>query len=213
MVVRMKTAVYPLTRKMLFSILFACLGWLANLLTNRLPLVVLVLLDGIQQCLALWTDSGSASWISTVSKLEVPGYGIWCTVPHLQQTQHNACPGGVLAWSRYVKLEPSLLTLYQCFFTLPSVRVGNVYLYVSFLCHQWPTGYSPTLAISAQLFPASRIAFSRCSSAGVHGVLVRLFLAGGGTGAEFASSVAAVGAGAATGCGTAGAGTDGCGCG
>lgn len=48
-------------------------------------------------------------------------------------------------------------TLYQCFFTLPSVRVGNV------------------LAISLQLLPASRNALSLCSSAGVHGVFVRPF--------------------------------------
>lgn len=37
-----------------------------------------------------------------------------------------------------------------------------------------------TLAISAQLLPASRMFFSLCSSAGVHGVFVRLFFAGGG---------------------------------
>lgn len=36
-----------------------------------------------------------------------------------------------------------------------------------------------TFAISAQLFPASRIVLSLCSSAGVQGVFVRLFLAGG----------------------------------
>ena len=36
-----------------------------------------------------------------------------------------------------------------------------------------------TFAISPQLFPASLITFSRCSSAGVHGVLVLLFLGGG----------------------------------
>ena len=56
-------------------------------------------------------------------------------------------------------------TLYQCFFTLPSVRVGKDF------------------AISAQLFPASRIFLSLSSSAGVHGVFVRLFLGGGSMGA------------------------------
>ena len=56
-------------------------------------------------------------------------------------------------------------TLYQCFFTLPSVRVGNDF------------------AISAQLFPASRMFLSLSSSAGVHGVFVRLFLGGGSMGA------------------------------
>lgn len=49
------------------------------------------------------------------------------------------------------------LTLYQCFLTLPSVRVGKV------------------LAISLQLLPASRSVFSLCSSAGVHGVFVLPF--------------------------------------
>jgi len=37
-----------------------------------------------------------------------------------------------------------------------------------------------TFAISLQLLPASRIAFNLCSSAAVHGVFVRPFLAGGG---------------------------------
>ena len=52
-------------------------------------------------------------------------------------------------------------TLYQCFFTLPSVRRGKVF------------------AISLQLLPASRNVFSRCSSAGVQGVFVRPFLGKG----------------------------------
>jgi hypothetical protein len=34
--------------------------------------------------------------------------------------------------------------------------------------------------MSAQLFPASLMVFNLCSSAGVQGVFVRLFLAGGG---------------------------------
>jgi len=37
-----------------------------------------------------------------------------------------------------------------------------------------------TFAISAQLLPASLIVFSLCSSAGVHGVFVLDFFAGGG---------------------------------
>ena len=39
------------------------------------------------------------------------------------------------------------------------------------------SGVMQTLAISFQLFPASRIVFSLRSSAGVHGVFVRLFFA------------------------------------
>jgi hypothetical protein len=66
------------------------------------------------------------------------------------------------------------LTLYQCFLTLPSVLFGNV------------------LAISAQLLPASRICFRRCSSAGVHGVFVRPFFAGGAAGDDIGSAVAGV---------------------
>jgi hypothetical protein len=41
-----------------------------------------------------------------------------------------------------------------------------------------------TLAISAQLFPASLMFFNLCSSAGVHGVFVRLFFAGGPMGED-----------------------------
>lgn len=36
-----------------------------------------------------------------------------------------------------------------------------------------------TFAMSAQLLPASRMVFNRCSSAGVHGVFVLLFFNGG----------------------------------
>ncbi len=49
----------------------------------------------------------------------------------------------------------------------------------------------PTLAISAQLLPVSRICFSRSSSAGVQGVFVLLFLAGGGAGSSAAGCAAA----------------------
>jgi len=55
-------------------------------------------------------------------------------------------------------------TLYQCFFTLPSVLVGKVF------------------AISLQLLPASRSVFKRCSSAGVQGVFVLPFLGTAGLG-------------------------------
>jgi len=58
--------------------------------------------------------------------------------------------------------------LYQCFFTLPSVREGKAF------------------AISLQLFPVSRMALSRCSSPGVHGVFVLPFF--------FAPSVGVTGA-------------------
>lgn len=99
-----------------------------------------------------------------------------------------------------VKRE-ALHTLYQCFLTLPSVRVGNVCIcqprfdqrqvwYVPGLCSSlWTVALRVeshwdnetirsmmlTLAISLQLLPASRIVLSRCSSSGLHGVLVRPF--------------------------------------
>ena len=73
--------------------------------------------------------------------------------------------------------EQRTLTLYQCFFTLPSVRVGNVYWHVKILTTSRLLT-TPTLAISLQLFPASRIAFNLCSSSAVHGVLVLPFFFG-----------------------------------
>lgn len=54
------------------------------------------------------------------------------------------------------------------------------------------------MAISAQLLPLSLILLSRNSSAGVQGVLVRLFLAGGGAEGVLASSLVGT-AGGATG--------------
>lgn len=81
-----------------------------------------------------------------------------------------------------------VLTLYQCFFTLPSVLLGKVF------------------AISLQLFPWSLICFSLCSSAGDQGVLVRPFFAGGCTGwSEDTGACAAsvVGRGISPNCGVA----------
>lgn len=80
------------------------------------------------------------------------------------------------------------MSLYQCFLTLPSVLAGKV------------------LAISAQLEPESLICFRRSSSAGVHGVFVRLFLAGGACGAGWAFSTG-VGGWVAAGIGAGGVGT------
>lgn len=75
---------------------------------------------------------------------------------------------------------------------------------MSQLFHSAALAFVPelTFAISAQELPASLKALSRCSSAGVQGVLVRLLLAGGAAAAG-ASSVLAGAAGAA---GWAGAG-------
>lgn len=106
------------------------------------------------------------------------------------------------------------LALYQCFLTLPSVRDGNAsYLSVTVFIFLWLQLLEHTFAISLQLLPASLICFSLCSSAGVQGVFVRPFFAGGGpdvsvtdeaTAAvdDSATGVAADGAGAigVTGC-------------
>lgn len=76
-------------------------------------------------------------------------------------------------------------TLYQCFLTLPSVLLGNVCDAVSDFCPCTTPASSlvrHTFAISAQLFPASLMFFNLCSSAGVQGVLVRLFFVGGPVG-------------------------------
>jgi len=50
---------------------------------------------------------------------------------------------------------------------------------LSCTCLSMYTWMCHTFAISAQLLPASLIFFSLCSSAAVHGVLVRLFFTGG----------------------------------
>lgn len=64
------------------------------------------------------------------------------------------------------------------------------------------------MAISAQLEPESLICFRRSSSAGVHGVFVRLFLAGGGCAAGWELSTGVAGwVGAAIGAGGVGTGT------
>lgn len=62
---------------MFFGILFACLGRLADLLANNLPLVILVLLDRVQQRLAL-----------VLSKLGI----VHVLVPVL--LDRSLCPGG-----------------------------------------------------------------------------------------------------------------------
>ena len=66
---------------------------------------------------------------------------------------------------------------------------------------------SQTFAISLQLLPASLICFNLCSSAGVHGVLVRPFFAGGGPGISWVGVAAVAGEGSAP----AGATVDGAG--
>lgn len=86
-----------------------------------------------------------------------------------QYVQHASCIEG--------------LTLYQCFLTLPSVRVGKVYTG----CFSDRVGClvnidARTLAISLQLLPASRMLFSLLSSAGVHGVFVLPFFTTGDDG-------------------------------
>jgi hypothetical protein len=61
---------------------YSYLGRLADLLPNHLPLVVLVLLDGVQQRLTL--IRGRSAWL-----LNGQG-GLW--LPRPQQTRHSAYP-------------------------------------------------------------------------------------------------------------------------
>jgi hypothetical protein len=99
--------------------------------------------------------------------------------------------------------------------TLPSVRCGKVWREETRVSYVYPSLFASriesfsgtfvwhvsnglvglclsTFAISLQLFPASLIVLSRCSSAGVHGVLVLLFFTLGSCGG--ASVLAAAGA-------------------
>lgn len=51
-------------------------------------------------------------------------------IPRPRQILRNACPTRLVASDRALRLtrhKPGHLTLYQCFLTLPSVLVGNVY--------------------------------------------------------------------------------------
>lgn len=71
------------------------------------------------------------------------------------------------------------ITLYQCFLTLPSVRFGKVFRRRSANSKGQVGPHILTFAISLQEVPASLSSLSLFSSAGVQGVLVRVFLAGG----------------------------------
>jgi hypothetical protein len=128
---------------------------LSNLGTNHLPLVRLVFFDSIKKSLALWVVSAIGGGDIKRPRVAYLVFSKLGVVHILLVVSEFLGPLHV----------PGHHTLYQCFFTLPSVRVGNDF------------------AISAQLFPASRIFFSLNSSAGVHGVFVRLFLGGGSMGA------------------------------
>lgn len=146
---------------------------LPHLGPDDLPLVRLVVLDGLQQGRALSThatpsaspehgsEAGRKGEADEAADLVFRELG----VVHVLRRPTPQRGGGSLA--RLVEVIPFELgrrgrrTLYQCFFTLPSVRAGKV------------------LAISLHELPASRRALRRCSSAGVHGVLVRPFLATG----------------------------------
>jgi hypothetical protein len=165
---------------MLLGILLASLRWLAHLLPDRLPLVVLVLFNGREQGCFLrgesastgYTTRGQAGAYLILSKLGI----MHVLVPVLLHTA--LCPRRERLC--LVSAEPAIV----------------------------PTPRAHTFAISAQLLPASRICFSRSSSAGVHGVFVRLFFAGGGAGVSSAGAGCAgavagwVGAGAGAAAGT-----------
>lgn len=66
-------------------------------------------------------------------------------------------------------------TLYQCFFTLPSVLVGNDFEHQQRHVSQSATASLITFAISLQPLFSPRICCNFCSSSGVHGVFVLPF--------------------------------------
>lgn len=100
----------------------AYLRWLSDLLSDRLPLVLLVFFDRRKERSALFS-----CWSATrVREPEAsPRFRFMSSVPHLQRTQHSAYPTPIVR-NISVMSSTSLHTLYQCFFTLPSVRAGKL---------------------------------------------------------------------------------------
>lgn len=68
-----------------------------------------------------------AALYSTYSAFYYTGY--LGKLPRPRRNQRNACPVSILAFEPDVVLQHRLrgCTLYQCFFTLPSVRLGKVF--------------------------------------------------------------------------------------
>jgi hypothetical protein len=146
------------------------LGWLANFQADSLPLIRIVLFDRIKESLTLSEHQKLGILCSRQTHLV---FRKLCIVHVL----------GLISYCQYIcqnktsYLIPVLLDTTLCSLgerlplhsvshscATPTSNITRVYL---------------TFAISAQLFPASRIVLSLCSSAGVQGVFVRLFFAGG----------------------------------
>ena len=169
-----------LASKVFFCILLTGLCRLAHLLAYYLPLAGLVLLDGGEERSALVLGELGIVHVlrcrlarSQMETTSLPRTAQMSTARDGLERGHvrKVCFVSTLrihissssaARSRRSSSDAcQQRTLYQCFFTLPSVLMGKDF------------------AISLQLVPASRRFFSLCSSAGVHGVLVRPFLATG----------------------------------
>jgi hypothetical protein len=138
-------------------------------------------------------------------------------VPHPPRTRHNAYPVPVVISKQAVCNKSSTLRLpctsvsshFLLFAGETSVVMGPESV-TPFFSNHVPFKQDvrrhlcfldlclSTFAISLQLFPASLIVLSLCSSAGVHGVFVRLFLAlGSCAGASTSALLGAAGAAAA----------------
>ncbi len=114
---------------------------------------------------------------------------IWAVqhVHHPLQNRHNACPAMQSA-SRLVRYSLASHLIPVLFHT-SFCSIWKRLEYISARCSAGllSLDLGLTLAISPQLFPASLMTFSRCSSAGLHGVFVLLFL-GAGMGATCSAS-------------------------
>lgn len=176
------------TWKMLLGILLACLCRLANLLPDDLPLVVLVLLDRTHQRCALHDFT-----VSTLGKGHLRSARAAYLVLGKLCVVHILVP---------VFLDTALGSRWE------GLRNKDGQLWLVRVTRAEPGTQGHTLAISAQLEPESLICFRRSSSAGVHGVFVLLFLAGGAWAAGWALSTGVAGwVGAAIGAGGVGTGT------
>ena len=145
--------------------LTANLGRLSDFGADDFPFACFVLFDRGQQSCAL--SSGSA-WMRPPASFSEP-YLVFCEVGIMHvliQFEFEWC-----TWTPTAYLVP-------VFFHAPFCSVGECL--ASSVQQDTRPNQILTFAISLQLLPASRIVFSRCSSAGVQGVLVLLFLGADG---------------------------------
>ena len=100
----------------------AHLGRFSDFLPYDLPFASLVLFDRGEECLAL-----GQLLISPLQSLPAPTapLSLGSVLPRLLQNRHSACPR-MLSAKNDMQVRPVAHTLYQCFFTLPSVLDGKL---------------------------------------------------------------------------------------